>query len=144
MSMTEKLVMHYTIWFGIYLGAEMKKSTEVCRFFGIKEPEEINILLSDWANEFVAQSEEDDSCSFFEKKLAATVPNRQEKDNIVYVVTGNAKNDDGSDSEWLVDIYRSESRASACAKALQEEADSNVSECGCDPIRYLVENRLLK
>lgn len=100
---TEMQILHYTIWFGIYLGGEMIQHPEVCKHIEFKEPEEVDNLLREWAREFVEESGEDDSWTFFEGKLSSLIPNRGEKQNpTIYVVTGNSKNNDGSDEEFEI------------------------------------------
>ena len=61
-------------------------------------------------------------------------------------MTGNGKNDDGSDEEWLVEIFGDEQRAAECQKELQRQADeaSEDPDLQCDPIKYLIERRVVK
>ena len=143
---TSNMITHYTILFSMYLGMELQKSQALFDQITGDDPELIDSAMTDWAAEFVRKGL-DDSASFFDQKFKEYIhANYPEEDRYVYVVTGNGKNDDGSDEEWLVEIFGDEQRAAECQKELQRQADeaSEDPDLQCDPIKYLIERRVVK
>lgn len=146
MNTREKSINHYTIFFAMYLGMELEKDQTMFDLITGDDPELIESALIEWATEFV-EKDLDDSMAFFDEKYKEYVhANYPQEDSYVYVVTGNSKNDDGSDEEWLVDIFGDEQRAYTCQRELQQQAnvDMNDPNTLCDPVHYLVERRLVK
>ena len=133
---------HYMTWFGVYLGLEMAKNEETKQLFATLECEEVVSLLSGWADEFVSKNLVD-SWDFFNLKLE-TYKKEHTGRKHVYVITGNARNEDGSDEEWLVEIYADLQEAEMYRVGLQRDADVNASQFDCDPILYLIEEREVK
>ena len=144
--MHNKIITHYTILFSMYLGMELQKNQALYDQITGDDPELIDNAVTEWAAEFV-EKDLDDSAAFFDEKFTEYVhANYPEEDRFVYVVTGNSKNEDGSDEEWLVDIFGDEQRAVDCQKELQRQADeaSKNPDLLCDQIKYLVERRAVK
>ena len=61
----------------------------------------------------------------------------------VYVITGNSKDELGTDLEWLVEIFRTEESAKQACEQLQRDADQAESELSCDHVAYCVEQRIV-